>query len=502
VTATADPVPVAAERTTPPRGASAPRRAVLLFAGLLLVLAAKGDGHFPIPRDRSEPLFEFYLLVLALGFCVGLILLLRLALGTSGPPQPVASRTAALVAALFAALDLAVLWLEAQRFVSYGYIFRPAVVAAVTLLPAGALCLLAVRQRVPRPGAVLAIAAAAYAGIVTTAIRMFPLSPERSNTLPVLVAAGHRLLSGHSPYVAYFLQPGAAAPLRAMPGLLLAFVPAPLLSLDPRIVGALWTLAAAMILFRRSGGAAAVYLAPFLLAPSLTYRHDLTLGPSLLLLAASWVALSRHRPVILGLCCGALLITSQLLLVPVAALAVFVYRREGGSALAKFLATAILSAGAVTLPFVLPDPRAFADGALDSWRQTRNLESLNLTYWIAALLPLPALRALQAAAVAVLLAARTRLSGTHLVSARPSPDFEGTGLFATLGGKPLDQSGSFPLWIDGGRRRSAFAVAALALTAFILLNTVVWTSFYFIALFLALLALLPRVRPASPTEPV
>jgi hypothetical protein len=470
---------------------------VLLFSGLLLVLAAKGDGHFPLPPDTSEPLFQLFMLALALLFAAGLMLLFRIALGQPAPPAP-ALRLSAAISALFAAGDLVVIWLEAKRFAGFGYVWHLLPTALATLLPAALLIVIAVRRTPPRPWLLLAINASCYAVLLLDAILYFPLHPARSQSMPLLVAAGHRLLSGHDPYAAYFLVPGAATSLLAMPGALLAYLPAPLLGIDPRFISGACTLVAALLLARRSGGAATAYLGPFLLCPLLIYRHDLTLAPCFLLLAMLWLALGRRHALWLGACCGVLLVTAQLLVIPVAAAAVFVLRREGFAVFARVALIALGVGLAITLPFVLPDPRVFANGALHAWTEARTLQGLNLSYWLVALLPLPAVRALQATAVALLLFARPRRIGSAPRRGRreETAGLEETGLYATLGGAVLTADGrsTLQLWINPAKRRSTFASAALALAAFLMLNTVVWTSFYLLVLFLALLALLPRTE--------
>jgi hypothetical protein len=459
-------------------------RSALLLAALLLVLALKGDGHFPLPRATPEPLFQLYVLGLTLAFAAGLVALLRGARPASAADPALPDlRSAAGALALFALLDGVLLWLEARRYEAFGYAWHPWAAVALGLAPALAFAWLAARRAAPRAEALLALAAGTYAGHILYAITSFPLAPARSDRLPLLVAAGRELLAGRDPYATLYHLADGAVPLSYLPGMVAAYLPAAALGCDPRLVGCACTLGAALLLHRFARGAAPAYLALLLLGPYLVYRHDLDAGPALLLLALTWVLLGRRRPVALAAACATLVATSQLLAIPAAAVAVFVWRRDGRRAGLRLLATVAAFALPFLLAFVLPDPQSFARGALVHWTEARSLQSLGFGYWLAALLPLPVLRALQAAAVTLVL---TRLPRT--ASPAGADPFEDT-----LAGLPgaLPQAPPVP-WISPRRRSSVFATSALALGLFATLNTVAWTSFYLLVLYLALLALLPR----------
>jgi hypothetical protein len=483
----------------PERAGSA--RSLLLFASLLLLLALKGDGHFPLPAATPEPLFQLYILGLTVLFALGLVMLLRSPserepLASPAPPESAgasiggsrALRTAALAGSVFALLDGCLLWLEARRFAGFGYTWHPWAAASITLAPALALAFLALRRTAPPAGALLGVAAAGHAAHVFYAAAWFPLAAARSDMLPLLAAAGRELLAGRDPYALYQLTHGAAVPLTYLPGMVAAYLPAALLGLDPRLLSLAYTLGAALLLYRKARAGAAAYLAIFLLSPYLIYRHEIYLAPCWLLLALAWLLLARRRPAALAACCGLLALTSQLLAIPAAAMAVFVWRRDGRRAGLRFAAIAAAVCALPLAPFVLADPVSFARGTLSHWTAARNLQSFGLAYWLIALLPLPVLRALQAAAVAFLL---IRIPPAATAD-RPDP-FEDT-LVGLPGALPPAPPG---LWISPRRRRSVFVMSALAVALFAALNTVVWTYFYLLVLYLALLAQLVPQRAQS-----
>ena len=433
---------------------------MLLFSGLLLVLACKGDGHFPLPAGVPEPLFQLYVLGLTLLFALGLTLfVLGSASGDGGSP---ALREAAAISAIFMLLDWSLLWLEARRYALFGYIFHPVAAALACLVPAGAFAALAVRRRAPPPGALIGAAAGAQVTLWLYASACFPLAAGRSDMLPLLGAAGRRLLAGHDPYTLYHLAPGTGIFLTYLPGLLLAYLPAAVLDLDPRLLSLLYTLAAAVLLYRRAGARGAVLLPVFLVSPYLVYRHEIYLAPFWLLLAGVWTILARPRPTALAVCCGALILTSPLLVVPAGALAVFGCRRYGLAAMLRRLLPVVALAAAGLGAFLLADPRSFANGTIGHWSGVVNVESLGISYWLLLLLSAPALHILQAVVVIALLLLPRRRG------------------------------------IDPQRPNSVLGASALGLAAFSALNTVIWTYFYLVVMFLALLAqLAPNLLAAK-----
>jgi hypothetical protein len=443
-------------------------RRLLLFSALLLLLALKGDGHFPFPTEQPESTFQLYVLGLTIAFGLGLGALLAdrsATSGAAGGPAPL--RLAAGVGAFFVLLDGGLLWLEARRYAEFGYGFHAAAVVAGCVIAAGSLAWLA-RRRAPEGAAILAVAMAAQAGVCLYACAYFPLASARSDMLPLLAAAGHRLVAGHDPYVLYQLTAGGGVDLTYLPGLVLAYLPAAALHLDPRLLGLAYTGVASWIVWRRAGDHGAAFLAVFLMNPYLVYRHDIYLAPFWLLLALCWAALARPRPAILAACCAALGVTSQLLLVPAAALAIFGIRRFGAWAMVRWLVPAAAPAALLCALFVLPDPAGFARGTLGHWSAALNVESLGFTYWLLPRWPPLLVHALQALLV-----------GTLLILPR----------------------GVWRAGIDGRRPGTAFAAAAAALACFAALNTVIWTYFYLLVLFLAMLAQLDG-EPAPMAVPV
>jgi hypothetical protein len=454
-------------------------RSLLLFCGLLLLLAIKGDGHFPLPVGTPEPVFQVYVLALTLLFGAGLVCLVqRTRAHGAGDSPPL--RTAAAIAAAFMLLDGGVLWLEAHRYASFGYAWRPVAAILICSLPASACAWLALRTRPVNPASLLALAAVAHGALCLYACACFPLAAGRSDMVPLLVQAGRKLLAGHDPYTLYSLTPGSTIHLTYLPGLLFAYLPAALMRLDPRIVGLVYTMTAARLLYLGAGSGAVAFLSPFLVSPYLVYRHDAYLAPFWLLLAIAWAALARARPAPIAATCGVLAVTSQLLVIPALAMTILGFKRNGRSAMLRAMLPVAAAGSAIVGFFILLDVAGFFSGTVGHWHDALNMESLGITYWLLFVLSPPFVHALQAVAVIALLS-----------MPRPRVD---TGEMADHG-----LPGAWPpppvRWlprIDPDDPRSVFAAASLALFAFAALNTVIWTYFYLPVVFLAMLAQLDR----------
>ena len=454
-------------------------RSLLLFSGLLLLLAIKGDGHFPLPAGTPEPVFQVWALALTLLFGVGLVCLVRRTRARgAGDSAPL--RIAAAIAAAFMLLDGGVLLLEAHRYASFGYAWRPVAAILICSLPASACVWLALRSRPVNPASLLALAAAAHGALCLYACACFPLAAGRSDMVPLLLQAGRKLLAGHDPYTLYHLAPGSTIHLTYLPGLLFAYLPAALSRVDPRIVGLVYTMTAARLLYRGAGSAGVAFLSPFLVSPYLIYRHDVYLAPFWLLLAISWAALSRARPAAIAATCGVLAVTSQLLVIPALAMTVFGFKRNGRSAMLRGLLPVAAACSAMLGVFILLDPAGFFRGTVGHWHDALNMESLGITYWLLFVLSPPFVHALQAVVVVALLSIpRPRLDAGEMAN------------HGAPGACPPPPGRWLPR-IDPDEPRSVFAAAALALFAFAALNTVIWTYFYLPVAFLAMLAQLDR----------
>jgi hypothetical protein len=429
---------------------------------LQVLLAVKGDGHFPLPRSLPAVWFQLYILVLTVAFGALLGWLLRAAWGGGTEPQAqggggrgTPSRLTPVLLFGCCLADLAVLLLESGRYASFGYRLRPVPALALGLALLLPLALLSLAGRSTTARRVFWAAAASFLAAQALSILAFPLHPERSDMLPLIREAHGRILAGESPYGLYELVPGRQVPLTYLPGLLLAYLPASLLGLDLRLMNLAYSLAAWALAMRQSRGsvAAAGELALFFLGPYAVYRHDLYLAPIYFVLALVWWSLRRGKLSWASIGVAILLSLSQLGWLAAALLGLFFWRRFGGTGLRRLALAAGCVAALLAGPVAAVDGRDFLAGTILNWAQVVRLDSFNLTYWVLAVAPLAAQRALQGSAVA---------------------------LVAGLG------------WPRVKELDDVFLLAAAATFAFVVLNTLVWTYFLLVVLFLATLGRVGR----------
>ena len=433
-----------------PASPEPPRHGLVAFAGLALLLSLKADGRFPVPESLGEPLFQLLLLpytVLFVLFAAIAADLLPLPGALARPLASISRRGFTVAAAVvFELLTLGILFLQAAKYRTFGYRLDPT--AAVTVITLGIAGLVLVRQR--EPALLLVAAGASYAAVLLLSTFSFPLHPGRSDMLPLIVEAAGRFLDGTNPYGLYSLP--HTLPLTYLPGLWLTYLPSVALGWDPRLVSLVCTTGALALAYRsadegqREGVAALGSL--FFLCPYLQYRHEIYPSPHWLALAGAVFFIRRGHAIGAGLAYGWSLATSQFSRVLFPFFFVWVRSLLGWGKAARVAALAGITALVIVAPFVLTAPAAFYAGVFGHWSSTVNVSTLNLSFFPAQTLGLPALRFVQGLVVL----------GLGLVAVRRSQaSFDGLGFMA------------------------------LALLTFLLLNSLVWVYFYLTVLFLLVL---------------
>ena len=272
--------------------------------------------------------------------------------------------------------------------------------------------------------------------------------------LPLLLAANRSLLTGTDPYHLYTF-PTEAIFLTYLPGTLLAYLPATLLHVDPRLLNLLFVLALALILLRAIARphryAFAVLLGLWLLSPYLLYRHELYTEPHWLATIAALLLLARGRLIWPAVLFGLGVSLSQFSWVLFPFFLLFLRERHGIRATLLAAGTALATAAAIILPFLLWAPHAFVFGVLSHWGNTLvSARPINLSFWTGTLVGPHHLQLVQAILLAALLVAS---AATHACRTFP-------GLLRSM---------------------------ALALSVFILWNILVWGYFFLLLELLLLL---------------
>ena len=456
---------------TPPGSASL---RVALFLLLLTFLNLQSDG-FRLSPDPSRD--QLLLLPVTLLFCALVAALLWPRTDQPHPRLATFSRSRTLLAVAIVTLvpSLVMLIASAHHYAAFHYHLAlwPTVVVST-----GAAGLLAANLGRPipteKPGRLLTSVIVTSLALQLLSLRSFPLDVRRSDMLPLIAASGRALHNGVDPYHLYTFSTETVL-LTYLPGTLLAYLPATLLHLDLRLTNLLCLSLLALLLARAAAPARrrqlTAVLAIWLVSPYLLYRHEIYTAPHWVVLTAALLLLQQRRLVASAIFFGLGIALSQFswILFPFVLLHLFDLAAAGRRIrpTLTYAAIALLAASVIILPFFFWSPHAFTFGVLSHWQQqTVSARPVNFAFWIATLL---SPRALQPAQIAVLTAVLLVCAARH--SCRTF-----TGLMRAL---------------------------TIALTAFILLNLLVW-GYFFLLLELLLLLFVASANGwlAAPAEPV
>lgn len=363
-----------------------------LLVAVATILALVSDGW----SGKPSPLLHQVLLTPVT--LVAALLSVALLRQGAGKSSRVAWTVAVAVLGGFEVLSLAMMIEEGQHFRRLGYSS-----SFFFVLPIFMLALLLGMAIAKRPSGRLVLSGAALlyvCGIVIALLR-FPLNYLRSDMLPVITWADGRLLRGQNPYAT--MRVGVRLyDFPYLPGMLVAYVPAGALHIDPRVITGAYLLGATALLYSlaRSDArfAVAATLGVFLLNPFLQYRHDLYLQPHWFLIA--WAVWLQRRGHVLGagFAWGVSCAVYQLswVLVPF-----FVLKemRSGGLLKAVKVAGLVLVGVLVVAgPFLPFAAGHIASNTVGQWNRLPHAlaDPINLSYWLTYLVPPYKLRLVQA----------------------------------------------------------------------------------------------------------
>ena len=447
---------------------------VALFLLLLAFLNLQADG-FRLSADPSRD--QLLLLPLTLVFCAIVTALLS---PRSNHPHPGLatlnrSRTLIAVAIVTLAPSLAMLVASAHHYAAFRYHLA---LWPTLVIFAGAAGLLAANLGQSTPteasGRLLTCVVVTSVALELLSLCSFPLDLRRSDMLPLIAAAGRAVHNGVNPYHLYTFSTETVF-LTYLPGTFLAYLPATLLHLDLRLTN-LFCLSLLALLLARAVAPAhrrqlTALLAIWLVSPYLLYRHEIYTPPHWLVLVAALLLLQQRRLVASAIFFGLGIAMSQFswILFPFVLLHIFDLGGAGRRIRPTLTYTgiALLAASVVILPFYLWSPHAFTFGVLSHWQQqTISARPVNFSFWLATLLSSRALQPAQAILLSALLLACAARHACRTF----------TGLMRAL---------------------------AIALTAFLLLNILVW-GYFFLLLELLLLVFVASASGwlGAPAEPI
>jgi hypothetical protein len=263
---------------------------VIFFLDVFL----RGDGYFPFSKTVEPHLFTFIVLLqtfvlIAVSVWMAVVIVRPGSLlGQVGMNDRVQLALAVVSLVLIAALQV----LNARRFAEFGYAGRPILLAVLLL---GASLALGSLWRTNRFWGIL------LADLVLKVYPLvcFPIVPKRSDMLPIIGEAARSMLAGENIYRFYLLDSGVWTQMVRFPGLVMAYAPATILNIDPRLIALASEALFFVLLFRRfrpnplfSTGVILLALSPYW-----HFRHDLYEAPFWVALAVALLALERRDSV-------------------------------------------------------------------------------------------------------------------------------------------------------------------------------------------------------------
>jgi len=365
------------------------------FTAVLVVVSLVADGWSGRPGPLTHQLI---LLPLAAFFFWTTI---RLLIPQSPEPRVQWSPHRALVVALIFELLFGLVYLyEVRHFADAGYRARP-MLAVLLLTPAIVALGLAAAGRL-RPAATLGVTLLAYLAGATLSILSFPLNYLRSDMLPVILWADQALLRHVDPYLTVHVA-DRLYDFPYLPGMIVAFFPFVAAHLDIRWGCVAYNLGLAALVWFASRPARRVHttalLALFLLCPFLQYRHELYLQPHWFAMMLAFVLMQRRRFAWAAVAFGVGMAIYQFSWIMFPFFLLNALRRRGWLEALKLTFLSALGALGIVGPFLRSASHQIASNTVGQWGHLSAhaiAGPINLSYWVTYVVPVGQLLKLQA----------------------------------------------------------------------------------------------------------
>jgi hypothetical protein len=294
------PLPADPSAVTPAEG---PRRPVSsawrwVTNGVLVVfflnMFLRGDGYFPFRKSIEPALFGSIVLLQTLVLIAASVWMVVVVIRPGSPAGRVglSDRAQLVLVAVSLVLIAALQVLNARRFAEFGYVGRPVLLAVLLLGASLVLGLLWGRNR---------FWGILFADLILKAypLACFPIAAKRSDMLPIVGEAARSMLAGENIYRFYLLDSGVWTQMVRFPGLVMAYAPATILHIDPRLITLASEALFFVLLFRRFGRSPLFAPGMILLAlsPYWHFRHELYETPFWVALAVLLLVLERRNSV-------------------------------------------------------------------------------------------------------------------------------------------------------------------------------------------------------------
>lgn len=382
---------------------------ILALAILGFLLSIKSDRYFPFPENLPEPVFQTILLPYTCFFLGATILFLKPGImdeRCSFLDRISAIRLTTLILLVFEAGALVLAGVQHIRYASFGYHLDLPLAGLLFALIGITLVFFLFRE--PSPELLFFSALSAFGATYLVSIVSFPLNPQRSDMLPLIVSGCQSFLAGSTPYGIHSIPHHLV--FTYLPGMWMAYLPAVASGIDPRFINLTAIILSSLILAgsnRNFQNPALLLLPVFLLTPYLQYRHEIYLGVLFLVLSILFALWSSNQALMSSSVFGYALATYQFtwVLYPFGVIAASKKWGIKKAVLGAFIAIAI--ALAIILPFFLRSPDYFIRGIYGHWLFV-DVPTVNLSYLVSLLVPWDLMIFIQGMVMVIVLAAAHR----------------------------------------------------------------------------------------------
>ena len=354
-----------------------------LFVALLLLIALVQDG---LPQVASPLRMQIVLLPLTLLF---LYLMIRFLFGTETPVwmSRLGGTDAVLLLVFLLELGFVVLFLgETRHYAEFGYRLRS--VPALLLLGGSVLAVgwVTFRWREIRPSVLLAVTLGAYVAGQALAIVSFPLNYLRSDMMSVILWADRAVMAGTNPYQHLHVA-DRIYDFPYLPGMIVVFLPAQMLHLDPRWAAIAYVVGAMLLLYWATASEFRLRVAGlvglFVLCPYLQYRHELYTQGHFFSLVLIFVLMQRRRFAWAAVAFGASMFISQFSWVIFPFFLMNALRRGGWREVGRMALISGVMVAALMGSFLASQVGSIAHNAVGQWDALARpiARPINLAFW-------------------------------------------------------------------------------------------------------------------------
>lgn len=384
-----------------------------------LLLTIRRDGYFPFNANTSDTLMIIISTLHVLIFLILLIIFFWPNLLAKKFPSKLPSfdSRVAIISIIFLFLAITfVLFYKDYKTFSEVYSFNIPFVILVFLASFSLIAYFTIRKQ----SKALVISVFAISVLISLIpILYFPLTAKIGDLMPIITEQSSSLVKGENIYQYYLLDNGVWTQAVRQPGTIIAYLPAYILGIDPRIMSIIYTTLTCFVLLKivykqfrsikydQTLVFVSLGLILFLLSPYRLTRLDLYEPPFWLLLSITLLLISRGKYFLSAIFWGFGIITQVWFWLFTPFLFVFLLKKAGFKSFLQFFLISIGVAILGLAPFIIRDVEAYKEHVFGFYDLVLKENQYNnftfyLTPWLMKLNLSPLLKILQFLSLAII----------------------------------------------------------------------------------------------------